>query len=316
VLYGQSGIGKTFVSMDLAYRVATGLDWAGLKTQQKAVIYVLSEGAAGASKRFAALRRRYSPEKTVPLFLITKPVNLYSLDGEARAIADAVKEIEETSGFDVGLIVIDTLARAMASGDENSSKDMSQFVGNIDLIRAHTGCHVLLVHHTGKDIARGARGSSALRAAVDTEIEVEPNLIRVTKQRNIDSNVAYGFRLIPTTLGIDADGDPVTTCLVEIDIPSPDDIPDLQKLEAEVATEIEIERDLGVSPLAVRVMDYLLARPRNNWIHESALWDNLPEPPDTKPSAARMRRLRALEELSQRGAVVRDKSHKRLKVKE
>jgi hypothetical protein len=93
-------------------------------------------------------------------------------------------------------------------------------------------------------------------------------------------------------------------------------LPSRYSFQSSAATEIEIERDLGVSPLAVRVMDYLLARPRNNWIHESALWDNLPEPPDTKPSAARMRRLRALEELSQRGAVVRDKSHKRLKVKE
>lgn len=316
VMYGQSGIGKTFVAMDLAYRVATGITWAGLKTEQKAVIYLLSEGAQGASKRFAALRRRYSPEKTVPLFLITKPVNLYSLDGEARAVADAVKEIEETSGFNVGLIVVDTLARAMAGGDENSSQDMSQFVGNIDLIREHTGCHVLLVHHTGKDISRGARGSSALRAAVDTEIELEPNVIRVTKQRNIDANVRFDFRLIKTTLGVDTRGEEVTTCLVEIDVPSPDDIPDLQKLEADVATEIEIERDLGVSPLAVRVLDYLLARSKNHWIAEKALWDNVPEPPNTKASTVRVRRLRALAELSQRGAITRDGANKRLKAKE
>ena len=31
----------------------------------------------------------------------------------------------------------------------------------------------MLVHHTGKDTAKGARGHSLLRAATDTEIEVK-----------------------------------------------------------------------------------------------------------------------------------------------
>lgn len=315
VLYGQSGIGKTFVAMDLAYRVATGITWAGLRTEQKAVLYLLSEGAQGASKRFAALRRRYSPEKTVPLFLVTKPVNLYSLEGEARAVADAVKEIEDTTGFDVGLIVVDTLARAMAGGDENSSQDMSQFVGNIDRIREHTGCHVLLVHHTGKDVARGARGSSSLRAAVDTEIEIEPGVIRVTKQRNIDANVQFDFRLVKTTLGLDEDGDEVTTCLVEIDTPSPDDIPDMEKLEAEVAAEAQAQVESDLIPLATRVVDFLIARKSKGWITEKALWEALPAEDDAKPSVVRLRRWRALAQLDHRKVIVRVSRRKQLKLK-
>jgi hypothetical protein len=35
-----------------------------------------------------------------------------------------------------------------------------------------TGAIVLLVHHSGKDAAKGARGWSGIRAAADTEIEI------------------------------------------------------------------------------------------------------------------------------------------------
>jgi RecA-family ATPase len=70
------------------------------------------------------------------------------------------------------MIVLDTLSRVIAGGNENAPDDMGQLIGNCDRIRAEARAHVMLVHHTGKDEARGARGHSSLRAATDTEIEV------------------------------------------------------------------------------------------------------------------------------------------------
>jgi RecA-family ATPase len=104
--------------------------------------------------------------------------------------------------------VIDTLARVMAGGDENSTKEMSAFVRNCDLIREATGCTVLLVHHTGKDKTKGSRGSNALLGAVDTELMVEANKVWSTKQRDAEKAAPISFALETVDLGVDANGRP------------------------------------------------------------------------------------------------------------
>ena len=118
------------------------------------------------------------------------------------------------------LIVIDTLSRVMAGGDENSAADMTALIRNIDAIRENTGAHILTVHHTGKDAARGARGHSSLRAATDTEIEImneDGNRAAVvTKQRDHNGGETFAFGLKPVLLGHDQDGDEVSSCVIEV----------------------------------------------------------------------------------------------------
>ncbi|MFZ9114967.1 MAG: AAA family ATPase, partial [bacterium] len=57
--------------------------------------------------------------------------------------------------------------------DENSTQGMSQFVTMLDTLRSQWGCTVLIVHHTGKDRSKGARGNSALLGALDASFMVE-----------------------------------------------------------------------------------------------------------------------------------------------
>lgn len=91
-----------------------------------------------------------------------------------RATDDVGAILKHVSAMDAkpGLVVVDTLAAGFGSGNENSPDDMGAFLPNIRRLCAGTSAHVMIVHHTGKDAERGARGHSALRAAVDTEIEV------------------------------------------------------------------------------------------------------------------------------------------------
>ena len=70
------------------------------------------------------------------------------------------------------LVVIDTLARCMIGGDENSAKDMGLFVASCDRVKGATGATMAIVHHSGKS-GSSERGSSALRAACDAMIEVK-----------------------------------------------------------------------------------------------------------------------------------------------
>ena len=73
-------------------------------------------------------------------------------------------------GIQPVLIVLDTLARLMVGGDENSAKDMGLAIEGIDRLRKETSATILVVHHTRKD-GQIERGSNALRAAADVMIE-------------------------------------------------------------------------------------------------------------------------------------------------
>jgi hypothetical protein len=211
VLYGASNVGKTFVAMDLAYHVASGTPYAGMKTEKGCVIYVAAEGGRGAKRRVRALRDKYQAQG-VQFLLLPSSVDLRRPDADLKPLVSAIQAL----GVPVMLIVIDTLSRAMAGGDENSSVDMGFIVNHFDALRAYTSAHLLVVHHSGKNAAQGARGHSLLRAATDTEIEVAEGSIEVTKQRDLDKSWSSGFALEVRTLGVDSDGDPITSCTVRL----------------------------------------------------------------------------------------------------
>jgi hypothetical protein len=220
VVYGPSNCGKSFWILDLAVAVATGKPFRGkLEVDQGAVIYVALEGSHGVKNRIEVLKRASRLKDDAPLFLCFAPVSLLNPE-HAGKLAASVKLATEQSGLRCRLVILDTMARAMAGGDENSGKDMTFAVASIDAIRAATGAHVCVVHHCGKDEARGARGHSSLRAAVDTEIEVSRpegetiSTVRVTKQRDLPMSAAMPFSLVPVTLGTDRRRKPVTSCLV------------------------------------------------------------------------------------------------------
>ena len=119
----------------------------------------------------------------------------------------------------------------MAGGDENGPTDMTSFIANLDALRDVTGAHIMIVHHSGKDTAKGARGHSSLRAATDTEIEMEVDgkirTATATKQRDLEPQEPIVFTLKIHKLGVDEDGDPVTTCTITP--ADPDDVADMNQ---------------------------------------------------------------------------------------
>lgn len=217
VAYGPSNCGKTFLLADLGMHVATGQDWLGNKVQQGAVVYVAAEGGGGIRNRIAAmLKTRPEVDEAVPFYLLPTAINLMS-EGDTVSLSELLPDTE------VSLIVIDTMARALGHGDENAAKDVGIFVQNVDALRERTGAHVCVVHHSGKDADRGARGSSALRAAVDTEIAVSADhQVTAPKQRDLPQPAPLYFCLQTVELGHDLDGEPVTSAVViQADEPTP-----------------------------------------------------------------------------------------------
>lgn len=212
ILYGASNTGKTFVAIDLAYHVATGAAWIQHFTTQGSVAYLAAEGGRSARNRIQALKQHYRIDN-FPLALIPHQVNLFDSHTDLKRFVTLIHKAEQDVG-PIRLIVIDTLSRAMAGGNENDSMDMGEFVKNITFIKERFKSHVLIVHHSGKDAAKGARGHSLLRAAVDTEIEITNGLLSTTKQRDMEFAKPIGFELKTTQLAISSKGKPITSCIV------------------------------------------------------------------------------------------------------
>jgi len=222
VVYGESNSGKTFWVTDLALCVAAGIPWNGRRVEQGGVIYCVLEGGQGFRNRVSAWKAQHDAlEGPVHFAAIPASLNLLDPDTDTESLIAAIHRAAAHMGIPVKLVVIDTLARAMAGGNENAPEDMGALVANMDRIRAATKACVKFIHHSGKDAAKGARGHSSLRAAIDTEIEVtvgEDGASRaatVVKQREMRKGDAFAFSLEVIEIGINRYGEPVTTCLVK-----------------------------------------------------------------------------------------------------
>lgn len=208
-IYGAPGEGKTFISLDVAYCVAAGLPWMTRKVHAGPVLYLAYEGQGGLRKRARALEKKYG-KKEPPLYVISASYNLREISGR-HALRDDMAKLPAKPV----LVVIDTFARALMGGDENSAQDVGAFNSAVAALIQATGACVMIVHHSGKDKSKGARGSSALLGAIDTDIEVDEGKVIARKQRDVEILPPIGFKLAPVLVGLDSDGEEVTSCIVE-----------------------------------------------------------------------------------------------------
>jgi len=170
ILYGAPGTGKTFIALDMSLRIAHGLDWHGSKTCQAGVLYIAGEGARGIGKRVKGWRREHGLDGvTAPFLALPVPVQMLDENDRKkllRTIEAAIARME----WQVGLVVIDTVSRALAGQDENGQEAMTLFVNACNAVQTFTGGAVLGVHHSGKDTTKGMRGSTVLLGGCDASI--------------------------------------------------------------------------------------------------------------------------------------------------
>jgi hypothetical protein len=178
------------------------------------VVYIASEGAGGLRKRLQAQAQHNDLDLSdVDFGVIPVAPNFL----EKTDVLDVAKAVLASGGASV--VVVDTWAQSTPGGNENSGEDMGKALSHCKGLHRATGAMVLLVHHSGKDASKGARGWSGLRAAAEAEIEVvrnkEQRAAVITKLKDDKDNGEYGFRLNTVVLGIDADGDEITSCVLE-----------------------------------------------------------------------------------------------------
>lgn len=176
MIFGESGAGKTFVTIDLLLSCALGQRFADNFEVDVPirVAYCAGEGTGGLAERFRAAMAAREVDPALLERNLTACLDVPNLfdpgDGLYQFAADYIASGREK----LHLLVIDTLHAATAGSNENSTQDAGKILASIRFLQKTLGCSVLLVHHANKS-GTGERGSTAFRAAMDAIIEVSGN---------------------------------------------------------------------------------------------------------------------------------------------
>jgi hypothetical protein len=209
---GPPKCGKSFLMLHVAYMLSLGRSVFGRRVKATVVLYVAAEGEGGIANRIKALRIRYGDSPN--FHFIAQPADLLHATGHLKEMKNAV------DGVGAQLVVLDTLSRLMAGGDENAPGDMGMFVRNVTELKHDTGAHVAIVHHgTKSSNGSSPRGHGSLTGADDALVEVQKlddgsRLASVIHAKDDPDGMRWGFNLEPVELGKDEDDDPINTLIV------------------------------------------------------------------------------------------------------
>lgn len=196
MVFGPSGSGKSFFVLDMGFHIACGKKWLGKAVQQGSVFYVCGEGRHAIPRRMKAWETHYKTEIPYNRFLMSHA----RVDFSPESVRDMTIEIDHLhdQAGPPAIIIIDTMARALpGDADENSSKDVGAFIDECDRLQQKYNCVVLIVHHTGHadSASKRARGSSAIKGAMDVEILVSKEIIEWTKTKDMEPHTPVKFEL-------------------------------------------------------------------------------------------------------------------------
>jgi archaellum biogenesis ATPase FlaH len=194
MIYGPPGCGKSFFAFDLALHLARGIPWRGRETKQARVAWIAAEASGSVGVRIRAYEQEFDTGRDYDI-----PVLAHAPDLGKRDHVDKI--VNQMLAHRTQVLVVDTLSAAAGGREENSS-EIDQVISGCRYIARTTGALVILIHHSGKDAARGARGWSGIVAAMDFELAVArvtdtDRVVRVTKQRDAEDGKEFGFRLRP-----------------------------------------------------------------------------------------------------------------------
>lgn len=177
-IYGWSGVGKSFVAIDMMFAFAQGKDWFGHEAEQLAVTYLALEGSEGLRNRLWAYMKGSNCTQ------LPDNIDIYrgKFNLRDREMVAEFCDQRKQCGAMGGVIFLDTFAKALPGADENSANDMGAAVAAAELLKEELNACVIIVHHSTKPnadtgIAGALRGSGAIQAGIDGVIQVAKKAI-------------------------------------------------------------------------------------------------------------------------------------------
>lgn len=256
VLYGPSKSAKSFTALDLALSIASGRPWQGFEVKPGNVVYVVGEGTRGIKRRVLAWKQVNGVEKVGGAFFVMQAPKVL----DPKDLGDLTTKIKAESAA-VTLVVIDTLATSFVGGDENTSKDMGDFIDACRRFQNDLSATLLLIHHTGKgkNTQDVERGSSVLRGAADVMILQRMSKERIVSIRNVKQKDDEEFpdlklKLVTVplkTAAITAGKKTPTSCVLSVvesgDTPTPAAAPAISLISASERLALEVLIGYGAS---------------------------------------------------------------------
>jgi|GEM_PF-2245812 len=248
IVWGESGSRKTFALLAGALSIASGQPrWHNRRIRQARVVYVCAEGGDDDARNRVAAIQRTLPVQEADFALIPTPVAI----DNAEALNGLVASIKSIFGeARADLLIFDTVSVCLHATDEYHNGEVAKMISRLRaLMRLLGGAHIALVHHTGHSANR-ERGAYAWRANADVSVEIafderrKIGVLTAHKVRHGASGAIGAFICQEVELGVDEDGDAVSTLVAtECSMPQsngPAPEKTLPALAAEFLEEIEI----------------------------------------------------------------------------
>ena len=238
LIVGEPGCGKSFLALDMCLTMAMAvvddrhsLKWFGRKIKPIGIVYIAAEGQEDFVIRIHAWMRSkgLDPVQTrIPVFLIPTSIDMRTGDEQTKSLMDDVRHVnvlcKEQFGCTIGLVVVDTLNRALAGGNDANPEHVGAFIRNCKVLQETLGVAVAAVAHTPKPGAGKARmdprGHGSIRGDNDAELYVtsaaegRPNCWKVNRNKAGPEGDLHEFRLYPIDVGMDEDNEPIQSCYV------------------------------------------------------------------------------------------------------
>lgn len=202
-LVGTPGSGKTALAVYLSTCVTSGAVFFGRLVRPGPVVYFAAEAPASVITRSQLMKARMSADTRLPFYVVSDAPLIGDpgagpLD-EARII-ETIKAKATDEGEPVRLIVLDTLASCLGTGDENGD-GMVALVNAARRIANQTRVAVIVIHHPSKSDAAGLRGHGSLQGACDLILSSSTDEVSgirtsiVTKSRHGESGLELAYKL-------------------------------------------------------------------------------------------------------------------------
>lgn len=150
LLFGKGGIGKTWLTLDMARAIASGTPYVGLSTTKAPVIFIDFENPLAVLN---IRTQKLGDGAGVYFWRANNPkLKAPKLD---KADWELYKQLPAGA-----VLIFDTL-RASQDKDENRSDEMGLILGRLKELR-DSGFTIILLHHTAKNSDRAAKGSTAI----------------------------------------------------------------------------------------------------------------------------------------------------------